>query len=185
MGTLDDTRKLMDEILYQFRRGVESDQTESTAQGMVLAVSLYAGGGFHLISDEERESFKNRAAEILKSGRNPGSLIAYLSECEHYARMSKQNGFKRSCQIRSNLQIFNDEFVPLDTVLSSADLETLEDVEDTYREYADDIPPIPEEEIPAWIPDSHWWWRIPTRRDMGQQEIHGRLRYDWNDGLES
>lgn len=122
---------------------------------------------------------------MLKKGRNPGSLISYMSRCEHYSRMSKLDGFRRSCLIRSNLQILNDEFVPLTSLLNPVELETLEDAEDTYREDADDIPPVPEEEIPAWIPDSHWWWRVPTRKDMSQQEVMERLHYDWHDGLES
>ncbi|MFD3688594.1 hypothetical protein ACFWTE_27675 [Nocardiopsis sp. NPDC058631] len=185
MGILEEKRNIMEEILCQFRIGTESCNPENVEQGIVLAVSLHAGGGLDPLPSEEKEAFRSRVAYLLKSERNFNSLISYMSQCEHYSRMSKLDGFKRSCQIRSNLQILNDEFVPLNDVLSPADLETLDDAEDTYRENADDIPPVPEEEIPAWIPDSHWWWRVPIRKDMSQQEIDERLHYDWNDGLES
>ncbi|MFJ9557746.1 hypothetical protein ACIRPH_28380 [Nocardiopsis sp. NPDC101807] len=185
MGLLEDTKNLMEEILSKFQTGTESQNPENTEQGIVLAVALYAGGGFVLLPPEEQESFRSRISAALKEGRNLASLLSYISQCEYYSRMSRLDGFKRSCQIRSNLQIINDEFVPLTALVSPVDLETLEEAEETYREDADDIPPVPEEEIPAWIPDSHWWWHAPTRKDMSQEEIDGRLHYDWHDGLES
>ncbi|MFD6096249.1 hypothetical protein ACFVWN_19355 [Nocardiopsis flavescens] len=185
MTSLIEARKLMRTVIEILKISSERSDYDAFGQGLGLAAPLYMGSALQNVPAEEKKSFRTQVAELIGSDRNPGLLLSYMSDCEHYARMSKLDGFKKSCQMRSNIQIINDEFTPLDTIFSPANLEILDDAEEVYRENADDIPPIPEEEIPSWTPESHWWWRIPKRKNMGTEEINDRLHYDRYDGLES
>ncbi len=119
--------------------------------------------------------FQGEVAELLKLTENRASLYLYLAECEEYALKSATSGFYASCSMLSKIHILTEEFIPLSEIVHPNDIETLEVIEETYLNYADDIPPIPHDKIPSWVPESHSWWRIPTRHDMSKEEIKERL----------
>lgn len=119
--------------------------------------------------------FQREVADLLRLPKNMTSLYMYVSECEEYALKSATSGFYASCSMLSKIHILTEEFIPLSEIVHPNDIETLEDIEETYLNYADDIPPIPHDKIPSWVPESHSWWRIPTRHDMSKEEIEERL----------
>ncbi|MET9796198.1 hypothetical protein [Nocardiopsis alba] len=119
--------------------------------------------------------FQEQAPELIRKQGNSAGFRYLLSECETYALRSRRDGFYHSCDLRSRIQVIMENFVPFKEFVHPDDIETLEDIEETYLNYADDIPPIPHDKIPSWVPESHSWWRIPTRHDMSKEEIEERL----------
>ncbi|TDQ53754.1 hypothetical protein [Actinorugispora endophytica] len=137
------------------------------------------------IKTEEMRAFKDQVVTLLKKGKNPSGLSLYSFECMVYAERGRLDGFQEACRRRSVLQILDDAFAPWDQVAPEPDREELEEIDETLREVSDEAPPVPEEDIPSWLPDSHWWWRAPRKQDMSQEERESRLNYDQYDGLET
>ena len=123
--------------------------------------------------------FQEQVAALLRREGNRLGFQAYLNECEIYALRSKQDGFHRSCYYRSHIQVLIDESVPFADLVHPDDTDSLDDIDAIYVNDADDIVPVPPEDIPSWIPESHWWWRAPTNHNMSQREIHEKL-YDYH-----
>lgn len=123
--------------------------------------------------------FVDKIRGLLKSDANRHGFQAYVSKCEMLALRSMQDGFRRSCYYRSHIQVVIDEFVPFAELVHPADVGGLAEIDELYVNDANEIPPIPPGDIPSWVPESHWWWRAPTRLDMSQQEIEEKL-YDYH-----
>ncbi|WP_431872896.1 hypothetical protein [Nocardiopsis eucommiae] len=119
--------------------------------------------------------FVRKVADLVRSERNRQGFMSYVGKCEMFASRSMQDGFQRSCYYRSHIQILIDDFVPFADLVHPADVGALADIDEIYVDDANQIPPIPPEDIPSWVPESHWWWRAPTRLDMSQQEIDEKL----------
>ena len=122
--------------------------------------------------------FQEQVATLLRRPGNKSGFRSYLLDCETYALRSTGDGFAKSCDRRSGIQFIIDEFVPFSEFVHPDNADQLEDIDDLYTQHADDIPPIRPEDIPSWLPESHWWWRAPTRHHMSKQEIDRKL-YDY------
>ncbi|MFE9246599.1 hypothetical protein [Nocardiopsis sp. NPDC006938] len=85
------------------------------------------------------------------------------------------DGFVSACYLRSKIQILNEYFVPFADLVHPADAGARERIDSLYVKDADDIVPIPPGEIPWWVPESHWWWRAPTRHDWTEAEINEKI----------
>ncbi|MFB8764440.1 hypothetical protein [Nocardiopsis alba] len=123
--------------------------------------------------------FQEKVSELLRTPGNKSSFQIYLSNFDLYAHRSMTDGFYRSCSMRSKIQVIVEEFVNFADLVPEEDADHLEYIDDLYKDFADNIPPIPHDEIPSWVPESHWWWRVPTRHDMSREEIEERL-YDYH-----
>ena len=123
--------------------------------------------------------FQEQVATLIRRPGNRWGFQIYFSECQRYGMRSMTDGFNDSCLMRSKIQVIIDNFVPFSDLVHPDDVEDLEMLDDFYTENADEIVPISAEEIPSWIPESHWWWQVPTRHDMSQREIHEKL-YDYH-----
>ena len=89
--------------------------------------------------------------------------------------------------MRSVLQIFNDEFMLWEESnrgdFHDSFAEEIEDIDSILREVSNGAPPIMENDIPAWIPEGHWWWRSPAQQNMSEEERRSLLEYDFWDGV--
>lgn len=121
---------------------------------------------------EELTRFRQRVAELLRTGRNPGQLAAYRGHVLVYAQRGRFDGYEPACRGRSALQILRDEFPDGDLFDDLARVD-LEEIDEELADAADEAPPILD--VPSWVPESHWWWREPRRMDMSEEERRYRL----------
>ncbi|MCW2858412.1 MAG: hypothetical protein JWP48_120 [Actinoallomurus sp.] len=125
------------------------------------------------------ERFRERVVELLKSGRNPVHLVSYRNQVLERAERGRTDGYESASLGRSALQILKDEF-PADQLFDDLARDDLEEIDETLADAAEDAPPI--QDIPSWVPESHWWWRAPKRTDMSDRERRFRLyggELDW------
>ncbi|WP_049569755.1 hypothetical protein [Nocardiopsis sp. SBT366] len=138
-------------------------------------------GIIHLWADHRRNDrawppeFVKETARLLRKTGNRHGFSFYFNTCKKYSRRRRGDGFQRACYLRSRIQILTDDFVPFSDLMHPADSGALKKVDMLFVEDAHDIAPIPPEQIPWWVPESHWWWRTPTRLDMSQQEIDEKI----------
>ncbi|WP_329245973.1 hypothetical protein OG417_50785 [Actinoallomurus sp. NBC_01490] len=120
----------------------------------------------------ELHRFRERVAELLKSGHNPGQLAAYRGRVLMNAQRGRFDGYEPASRGRSALQILLVDFADGDLFddLARADLE---EIDEELEDAADEAPPI--RDVPSWVPESHWWWRAPKRTDMSEEERRHRL----------
>jgi hypothetical protein len=185
MANGESAKATLERVEKLFSEGVKANSAEPTEAGLVAAVTAHRRGRTEELSTEELQGFRLSFEEKLSSGKNPYHIHEYIDDYEHYSTLSRTTGFLRCCQIRTNLQIFNDIFVPLERLVEEDDLDTLFEVDEFLKRNALDIPPIPERDIPDWLPEGHWWWHIPKRELWTQEMIDAQLQYDWYDGWES
>ncbi|MET9780320.1 hypothetical protein [Nocardiopsis alba] len=139
------------------------------------------------IKDEHTEAFKRELSKLISTDPNRVGLYLYLARCSNYAELGRLGGFKVACEMRSTLEVFTEEFM----IWSESQredfhdlyIEEIEDIDEILKDVSDEAPPIREKEIPAWVPESHWWWRSPVQQDMSEEEIRQRLEYVHWDGL--
>ena len=123
--------------------------------------------------------FQHQAAKLLRRFGNRWGFQIYLSECEMYGEQSTGDGFPNFCSMRSRIQLIIDEFVPFSDLVHPDDEDQLEELDEMCLQQANEIPPISPENVPSWVPESHWWWWAPTNHNMSQREIHEKL-YDYH-----
>ncbi|MCY9784866.1 hypothetical protein KIK06_13295 [Nocardiopsis sp. EMB25] len=109
-------------------------------------------------------NFNSTLAELLVSGNNPDRLSLYVVRTQTAAENGRHEGYRPACWRRSMLQILGDEFVPWNRFLRPVDLEAVPRIDDALVAVAADASPVSGEEVPAWVPESHWWWWEPVRQ---------------------
>lgn len=118
--------------------------------------------------------FREKAAPLLRRFSNRGGFGGYLTEYEIRMLQSQADGFLLACEMRSRIEVLT-EIVAFEDLVHPADAEALEDLDEQLRSFHNDIPPPQEGEVPDWVPDSHWWWYVPSRHDMPWREREERL----------
>ena len=111
--------------------------------------------------------FSGNLAELLAQGNNPDRLGLYVVRSETAAENGRHEGYRPACWRRSMLQILGDEFVPWSVVLRPRDVDAITRIDDALAEVAVDAGIATEDEVPSWVPDSHWWWWEPVRLRSG------------------
>ncbi|QVJ01958.1 hypothetical protein KGD82_03295 [Nocardiopsis eucommiae] len=129
--------------------------------------------------------FVKEAARLLRKDGNRHGFSAYYGMCQTYALRISGEGFPNACYYRSKIQIIIDDFVPFADLVHPADSDALETVDTIFVRKADDIVPIPSKDIPWWVPESHWWWRVPTRDDWTEDEINAKINDYYDDDWDS
>lgn len=120
-------------------------------------------------SPTERASPAGRAfnatlAELLVSGNNPDRLSLYVVRSQTAAENGQHEGYRPACWRRSMLQMLGDEFVPWQDFLRPVDLDAVPRIDEALVAVAGSALPVNEEEVPAWVPQTHWWWWEPARQ---------------------
>ena len=108
--------------------------------------------------------FNTTLAELLTSGNNPDRLSLYVIRSQTAAENGQHEGYRPACWRRSMLQILGDEFVAWSSCLRPVDLEALSRIDEILERVAASARPVLEEEVPDWVPRTHWWWWEPARR---------------------
>lgn len=107
--------------------------------------------------------FVGKLAELLAQGNNPDRLGLYVVRSETAAENGRHEGYRPACWRRSMLQILGDEFVPWSAVLRSCDVDAITRIDGALAEVAVDAGITNGDEVPSWVPESHWWWWEPVR----------------------
>ncbi|WP_028649710.1 hypothetical protein [Nocardiopsis sp. CNT312] len=105
--------------------------------------------------------FAGRLAGLLASGSNPDRLGLYVVRSQTAAEHGRHEGYRPACWRRSMLQLLGEEFVDWEVFLRPGDLEALPRIDEALAEAAADT--RADGDVPAWVPDSHWWWWEPAR----------------------
>ncbi len=108
--------------------------------------------------------FNATLAELLVSGNNPARLSLYVVRSQTAAENGQHEAYRPACWRRSMLELLGEEFVPWRDFLSPVDLEAVARVDEALVEVAGNARPVSDEEVPAWVPESHWWWWEPARQ---------------------
>ncbi|MBB6174075.1 hypothetical protein HNR23_004135 [Nocardiopsis mwathae] len=185
MSTQDrDAPGLMREIISDLQEGVDDPNFKWGSMRAAEKISnLYFLLNGSLPDDEETNSFKRKVSDLLRKGGNPSGLTILIGDCYRYAERGRLDGFHQACLLRSKLQVLQDEFVDLEEVVHEPDRGEIAEIDELLEEVSDDAPPVPEKDIPNWLPDSHWWWRAPKQQDMSHEERMRRILYDENDWM--
>ncbi|MFD6952601.1 hypothetical protein A6A08_09645 [Nocardiopsis sp. TSRI0078] len=110
------------------------------------------------------QDFNAALAELLSSGNNPDRLGLYVVRSQTAALNGQHEAYRPACWRRSMLELLGEEFVPWRDFLRPGDLETVRSIDEALVEVAGSARPVDEEEVPAWVPESHWWWWEPARQ---------------------
>lgn len=102
-------------------------------------------------------------AELLAGGNNPDRLGLYVVRSQTAAENGRHEGYRPACWRRSMLQILGDEFVPWTAILRPQDIDTIARIDVALAEVAAEAGIATEEEVPSWVPITHWWWWEPVR----------------------
>lgn len=115
-------------------------------------------------------------AELLVSGSNPDRMGLYVVRTQTAADHGRHEGYRPACWRRSMLQILGDEFVPWERFMRQGDLDSIPRIDDALEGIAVEAGPTSVEEIPVWVPRTHWWWWEPARQRG--EEVAGMTRAD-------
>lgn len=152
---------------------------DSTMNDVVELCRLVQGGGWE---SGDLQEFRTKLTELMVNERCLAELDVYLFNCLCYAQRSDLDGFKPACWMRSAAQLLHDMCVdwgrPGSGAIREVFEEMTEEIDETIRVSAWEIPPVLEEDLPDWVPESHWWWRAPIRKDMSPEERDRRINYE-------
>ena len=135
----------------------------------------------------ELREFRNRLTDLLGREPNLTGLRRYLHQCSLYAQRGRLDGFESACWMRTGLEVLKEECVAWERPSSAGireELAELEEIDEMIERVSDEAPPVAEEDIPGWIPESHWWWRAPEQQGMSREERERRLYYEAYDVLD-
>ena len=179
-----DPRKVMDVILKELTPGNTGYHPESAIH---YITTLYSDLKDTPVEPEELARFKESFSALITERQNFISLLLFLDLCANYAERGRFDGFNNACWMRTIAQLIDDEFMNWEKYPSQKELfmEDIEYIDEAIEDVSDDAPPVLEDEIPDWAPESHWWWRAPKRQDMSEAERRDRLEYEtrlgWDD----
>lgn len=106
-------------------------------------------------------SFTAEAAPLLSRLRH--CLEIYLNGLATDAAAARDRRWAEACTRRSAVEILRQSFSPLLAEVPDVDDE-LADIDEDLRAAAPEVPPLGDGLIPAGLPGSHWWWRLPSGR---------------------
>ncbi|WP_435112711.1 hypothetical protein [Nocardiopsis synnemataformans] len=110
------------------------------------------------------QEFSATLAELLVGGSNPDRLSLYVVRTQTAAENGQHEAYRPACWRRSMLELLGEEFVPWEAFLRPGDLEALPRIDEALTAVAARARPVNDEEVPDWVPESHWWWWEPARQ---------------------
>ncbi|OLT28287.1 hypothetical protein BJF83_16020 [Nocardiopsis sp. CNR-923] len=166
-------RQALDAFTESSARGRDRDALMDAAFAALF--ELYRATTPGERSSPAGRNFNATLAELLVSGNNPARLSLYVVRTQTAAENGRHEGYRPACWRRSMLQILGDAFVPWDRFLRPVDLEAVPRIDDALAAVAADASSPSGEEVPAWVPESHWWWWEPARQADGAAADSGPL----------
>ncbi|MFI9508441.1 hypothetical protein [Nocardia sp. NPDC052566] len=109
------------------------------------------------VNEEDLNIFRTEVSSLVRA--NNQGWFSYVYDSLNRAINSELNGWKDPCMRRSVIQFLSDCYPD---VVDGEDREYVDEMDDWLRERAPRIRPAPPRTIPHGIPESHWWWRLPS-----------------------
>ena len=153
--------RVLDAFSESASRGRDRDSLMDNA--FVALFDLYRATTTAQRASPGGRDFNETLAELLVSGNNPDRLSLYVVRSQTAAENGQHEGYRPACWRRSMLQILGDEFVSWSSFLRPVDLDAVPRIDDALERVAGSARPVTEEEVPDWVPESHWWWWEPAR----------------------
>ena len=165
-------KRAVDAFTESAARGRDRDALMDTAFARLFDL-------YQATTEAERGSpagrgFNAALADLLVSGNNPVRLSLYVVRSQTAAENGRHEGYRPACWRRSMIQILGDAFVPLESFLRPVDLDALPRIDDALEAVAVDASPATVEAVPAWVPETHWWWWEPARQRGEETPSHTR-----------
>jgi len=165
-------RRAVDAFTESAARGRDRDALMDTAFARLF--DLYQATTEAERGSPAGQGFNAALSELLVSGNNPIRLSLYVVRSQTAAENGRHEGYRPACWRRSMIQILGDAFVPLESFLRPIDLDALPRIDDALEAVAADASPATVEEVPAWVPETHWWWWEPARQRGEETPSHTR-----------
>ncbi|MET8778852.1 hypothetical protein ABZV58_27935 [Nocardia sp. NPDC004654] len=172
------SQQCMVNVLAGLRRDLEHSasgaanairRTAGFADTMAALVGVHAGlCGDDAPTPQELADFEIAVAALLQEDQPALSL--YIGETLTETFRARSGGWFEPSLRRSALQLLCDQYPGVANRLSEDNREDLAEIDQTLREVAPDIEPLAEEEIPTGLPESHWWWRLPSGNSADVEE---------------
>ncbi|MFR9750526.1 hypothetical protein ACL02S_05770 [Nocardia sp. 004] len=168
----DSTQKSMESVIDGFSVSRELEQLKS--EDNILRIVSFERAMYSLVgvqiglsegsapSASDLENFRVRVVSLIAGSSH--TFFNYLCDVFDYVFAAWEDGWEKPCYCRSAIQLLIDDY-PGAAKLVHEDDEIrgmLEEVDDALRERGVEEDPLQEEDIPASLPDSHWWWRLPA-----------------------
>ncbi|WP_227984236.1 hypothetical protein [Nocardia spumae] len=112
------------------------------------------------LSDGQIFSYRHQVSQLVQA--NAATFKNFLFEVFDRTSRAITDGWRTPCLYRSAIQFLQDNFKGIDLVLDDEDREFIDEIDEIFEELATSIEPLPASMIPPGIPDSHWWWRLPS-----------------------
>ncbi|MEU6561080.1 hypothetical protein [Nocardia nova] len=112
------------------------------------------------VTAEDLSNYRRRITDLIQS--NTPTLNNFLSEIFYTSSRAINERWDTPCLYRSAIKFLQDKYDGFDDLLDDEDHEFLDEIDDLLKELSTSIEPLPERLIPPGIPDSHWWWRLPS-----------------------
>lgn len=173
-----DPRDIMRCIVLRLESSAGERNVSGVSRSLSLLRRLHEVLQNNAIPNEELQIFKLRIRELLERESNSLGFVDFIYDTGQYAERGSMDGFDEACSRRSLLQILNDHFVPWEKFERIHLRSEIEDIDESLEDASESAPPFREDEIPDWVPESHWWWRAPKRQDMSEAERHWRRHYE-------
>lgn len=94
---------------------------------------------------------------------NDGAWFAYVYDTVNSAIRAEVEGWAIPCIRRSAIQFLVDR---CEGVVDEDDMVYVQETDDWLRDRARRVAPLEGVVIPSGVPDSHWWWRLPSGDGM-------------------
>ncbi|WP_157535091.1 hypothetical protein [Nocardia inohanensis] len=111
-------------------------------------------------SKDELEAFRRDVSDLMIA--NGRSLYSYIDRGLDYAIRSRIDGWYEPSIHRSAIQLLIDDYPGGSSVFDEEALDLLDEMDEMLNDRAPDVPPLPESIIPPGMPESHWWWHLPS-----------------------
>ncbi|MFR9750535.1 hypothetical protein ACL02S_05815 [Nocardia sp. 004] len=120
-------------------------------------------------TDSQLKEFRSRVVELISL--NSRTLHQYIYISWNLTNQSLFEGWWESCIRRSEIALLLDEYPGAADVLGQENMEMVEEMDEVLRDNGPDVPPLRHQDIPSGLPDTHWWWRLPS----GDPEEHRKF----------
>lgn len=160
-GTAED---LMPRVLHNLERAVEGGPQgeQHRFYAMMGLVGLYDRLAAEGPADPEQlKAFRARSAELLEQlGDHTANVLIDAEDLAENAVEGDE--WSRLSMLRSAIQSLLDDYAGtgVPALLDPSDVEALDE---QLRALAPEQDPVPEEDMPRGLPESHWWWRLPAQ----------------------
>lgn len=157
-GALNSFSKALTVQKHEAKGRLAVDAIFSDAMQLLFGVRIASGNP---ISEEELIEFKFLVVQLI--GAEPDNLFRYIYDSFDCVWSSPDDGWDAAGMRRSAIQLLFDEFPGGVALFSTEGRELLDEIDEAFCERVRFVPPMPDDDIPPDLPESHWWWRLPEK----------------------